>query len=166
MGKTTHLIFHDKAAKKNRWVALGETVEGISVVKYDDRLEQAVVKINGTEKTLPLRKGKGPANAPATITPLPAAAGFAVASPAQPLQDVPAPAGAVDPTSNQAPQKPAGPPTPEVQAKQETEARMLVSDLLEIGMAQRRAYEEAQRRSAEGKSQPAANEQQAQPAKQ
>jgi len=44
---------------------------------------------------------------------------------------------------------PSGPPTPETQAKQETEARMLVSDLLEIGMAQRRAYEEAQRKAAE-----------------
>jgi hypothetical protein len=44
---------------------------------------------------------------------------------------------------------PSGPMTPEVQARQETEARMLVSDLLEIGMAQRRAYEEAQRKSSE-----------------
>ena len=31
-----------------------------------------------------------------------------------------------------------------------TEARMLVSDLLEIGMVQRKAYEEAQRRAAAG----------------
>jgi hypothetical protein len=44
--------------------------------------------------------------------------------------------------------KPA-PTTPAQEAiiKQETEARNLVSDLLEIGMAQRRAYEEAQRRN-------------------
>ena len=76
MGKTTHLIFHDKSAKKNRWVAVGETVEGISAVRYDERLEQAVVKINGAEKTLPLRKGKGPVNTPTPVQPLPAAAGW------------------------------------------------------------------------------------------
>jgi hypothetical protein len=45
-----------------------------------------------------------------------------------------------------------GPSTPvsrAVQAEQEKEARMLVSDLLEIGIQQRKAYEEAQRRAAE-----------------
>jgi hypothetical protein len=55
-----------------------------------------------------------------------------------------------------APAKPPGPPIPEAQLKQETEARMLVSDLLEIGMAQRKAYEEAQRKAAESTPNPAA----------
>ena len=45
------------------------------------------------------------------------------------------------------------PPAPP--QRQEAEARMLVSDLLEIGMAQRRAYEEAQRRQAQGNPPPA-----------
>ena len=35
--------------------------------------------------------------------------------------------------------------------KQEREARMLVSDLLEIGMQQRKAYEEAARKAAAAK---------------
>ena len=52
--------------------------------------------------------------------------------------------------------KPEAPATPEVQQKQETEARMLVSDLLEIGMAQRKAYEDAQRRAATGENAPPA----------
>jgi hypothetical protein len=38
------------------------------------------------------------------------------------------------------------PQAPEI-AKQEREARMLVSDLLEIGMQQRKAYEEAQKKA-------------------
>lgn len=45
-----------------------------------------------------------------------------------------------------------GPSTPvsrAVQAEQEKEARMLVSDLLEIGIQQRKVYEEAQRKAAE-----------------
>lgn len=165
VGKVTQLIIHDKTAKKSRWISVGETVEGISVLKYDPRLEQVVVKVNGAEKTLPLRKGSGPVNTPAPVASLPPAAGFAVPTPppvgaaaAQPPQAMPLPAAAPADPSTQAAAKPAGPATPETQAKQETEARMLVSDLLEIGMAQRKAYEEAQRRAAEGKSQPAAAE--------
>lgn len=45
-----------------------------------------------------------------------------------------------------------GPATPvsrAVQAEQEKEARMLVSDLLEIGIQQRKVYEEAQRKAQE-----------------
>lgn len=159
IGKTTTLIFQDKAAKKNRWVGIGETVEGISVLNYDPRLEQVVVKINGAEKTLALRKASSPVNSGAgpghTVVPPPPAASFNVAPPAPPpaavtAQTLPAPA----PTADQSPAKPAS-NTPEGQVKAETEARMLVSDLLEIGMAQRKAYEEAQRRAAEGKTRPA-----------
>jgi hypothetical protein len=49
--------------------------------------------------------------------------------------------------------KPQPPPTPAAIAHQEQEARMLVSDLLEIGMAQRKAYEEAQKKAAAEKAQ-------------
>ena len=155
-GKTTRLIFHDKTAKKNRWVEVGETAEGISVVSYDARREQATVKINGQQKILPLRKASGPVNAPAAVAVMPPAAGFNVPPPvpvpapmAEPLVLTPNPT--VAPTTGPAPvaaPRPDGPVTNEVQQKQETEARMLVSDLLEIGMAQRRAYEEAQRKAA------------------
>src|SRR5687767_8530152 len=54
VGKKTELIFHDKTAKKNHWIAKGETKEGISVVAYDEPREQAHVKINGAEKILQL----------------------------------------------------------------------------------------------------------------
>jgi hypothetical protein len=60
---------------------------------------------------------------------------------------------------NNSSQQTTPPPAPgsaaEIQTRQETEARMLVSDLLEIGMAQRRAYEEAQRKAADGTAQTA-----------
>lgn len=167
VGKRTHLIFHDKAAKKSRWVGVGETVEGISVVSFDPRRDEAVVKINGVQKTLALRKGSrtagGPAPAPVAV--LPPAAGFAV-PPGGPLPGaepingvnnaagpaVAAPAPAAPPPMAAAP---AGPTTPAQIAKQESEARMLVSDLLEIGMAQRKAYEEAHRKAAQGETTPA-----------
>jgi hypothetical protein len=156
VGKRTDLIFYDKTAKKSHWIAQGETKEGISVLNYDDRRDEAVVKINGVQKTLALRKVAPPAGTARGVpslpggfnTPLPAAL------PAPVSAQLPVPTATVvsnnaDPATNQpAPGSPA-----DVQKKQETEARMLVSDLLEIGMAQRRAYEEAQRKAAEGNTQ-------------
>jgi hypothetical protein len=159
VGSRTDLIFHDKRAKKSRWVGVGETVEGISVVSYDSRREQAVVKINGEEKTLALRKGGRTVHAPAItqVATLPGAAGFAVPAHlpgAEPFQTVqPTSTGSMTAAQAQAapPMPPqSGPATPEQIAKQESDARMLVSDLLEIGMAQRKAYEEAHRRAAQG----------------
>lgn len=162
-GKKPDLIFFDKTAKKNRWVPLGQTVEGISVLNYDERLNQVVVKINGVQKTLSMRKGTGPANTLAAVPPmhtgfnspppLPGPAGGGVIA-------LPAPVGVQAATAQPplpGPALSATPATPaqETQAKQETEARMLVSDLLEIGMAQRKAYEDAQRK-AQGGGDPAA----------
>lgn len=158
VGKRTDLIFYDKTAKKSHWIAQGETKEGISVLNYDDRRDEAVVKINGVQKTLALRKVASPAGVARGVptlpggfnTPLPAAL------PAPVSAQLPVPTATVvsnnaDPTANQPAPAPGSPA--EVQKKQETEARMLVSDLLEIGMAQRRAYEEAQRKAAEGNTQ-------------
>ncbi len=168
VGKRTDLIFHDKAAKKSRWVGVGETVGGISVVSFDARRDEAVVKIDGVQKTLTLRKGSRTAGgtAPAPVTVLPPAGGFAVATPlplpgAEPLDGTNAAAGQLTAAPAPAappvvPAVPAGPTTPAQVAKQESEARMLVSDLLEIGMAQRKAYEEAHRRAAQGETAPAA----------
>lgn len=145
VGKHTDLIFHNKSTKKSHWIGLGETKEGITVLNYDDRREQAVIKLNGAEKILSLRKGTSkaaPGHVP-MLTPAPMPVPVPVFEPA-----AVAPAPIVESPVPPAP-KPEGPPIPEAQLKQETEARMLVSDLLEIGMAQRRAYEEAQRKSAE-----------------
>jgi hypothetical protein len=157
VGKRTDLIFYDKTAKKSHWIAQGETKEGISVLNYDDRRDEAVVKINGVQKTLALRKVASPAAARG-VPGLPSGFNtpFPAPLPAPVSAQLPIPTGTV--VSNNASEPPANQPAPapgspaEVQKKQETEARMLVSDLLEIGMAQRRAYEEAQRKAAEGNS--------------
>jgi hypothetical protein len=157
MGKKTMLIFNDTTTKKKTWVNVGETVDGITVVSYDPKLDQAVVKFNGTQKTLALRTASAPTGGPAPVpamptgfnTPTPAAA--QPAPPVQPAMPAPETAPAQTPApAAPATTTPAKPQTPQEQAKAETEARMLVSDLLEIGMAQRKAYEEAQRKAAEG----------------
>lgn len=163
-GNRTELIFVDKTTKKNYWIAKGETKEGITVLNYDPKREEAVVTIHGSQKTLSLRQPTAPKPG-APVRPVqPVPVGFNVAPQPAPLPAVaPAPvtpaAIQTAPTTASAPAsaKPDTPNTPEATAKAETEARMLVSDLLEIGMAQRKAYEEAQRKAAEGKTdQPAA----------
>jgi hypothetical protein len=166
VGKKTDLIFYDKTAKKSHWIGLGETKEGIAVLTYDEQREQAVVKVNGVEKVLSLRKGVRTGGTPRPVATLPAASGFAIPAPlpadslVQKIQPPPPPDGSassIQPSSGSAaPAQPAKPTTPEAQAqvKAETEARMLVSDLLEIGMAQRKAYEEAQRKAAASGGQP------------
>lgn len=161
MGTKTDLIFYDKTAKKSHWIREGETKEGITVIGYDARREQAVVKLNGTQKVLPLRKaatltsprnpvaGAPPPPQMGIVPPVPQFVPPAPSELGQPLQLQPMPLE--QPVALIPPPPTSGAPaTPEVQARQETEARMLVSDLLEIGMAQRRAYEEAQRRTGEG----------------
>lgn len=146
IGNKTDLIIYDKTAKKSRWIPLGGTVAGITAVKYDPRVEQAVIRTNGVEKNLPLRKGTGPLNAPVAVAPpVPVALPAIQALPPTGGQLVTIQATPADPTTL----PPAPPATPETVAKQEVEARMLVSDLLEIGMAQRQAYEDARRKESE-----------------
>lgn len=172
IGKKTDLIFYDKTAKKSHWIAKGETKEGIAVLNYDERREEAVVKVNGVEKTLALRKGGTMSGAPRPVPNLPVGFNNAVHAPlpapvsAQlpiPSNMLPAPAS-IDANAAQATPPPAPGSPAEIQKKQETEARMLVSDLLEIGMAQRRAYEEAQRKASEGGTQPTTSTDATQPA--
>jgi hypothetical protein len=171
VGRKTDLIFYDKTLKKSRWVSLGETSEGIQAIRYDAERGTAEVRINGVAKTLPLRKSNvtaaaiNPANPIAPVAP--AHTGFNVApttsavGASQPTPDVLAiqnPAANAAVAASQpgaATITPPATPAEQTIAKQEADARNLVSDLLEIGMAQRKAYEEAQRRQQQGDASPA-----------
>jgi hypothetical protein len=152
VGRRTDLIFHDREAKRTHWIGVGESKAGIQVVAYDSRREQAILKVNGADKVLPLRKGSKPSGAPVAAAPAPATAPDAPPPGvvfAQPFPGLAQPHAIGDSPTNLQPVPPAPP------QRQEAEARMLVSDLLEIGMAQRRAYEEAQRRQAQANPPPA-----------
>src|SRR6188508_2802796 len=94
VGKKADLIFYDKTAKKSHWIAQGETKEGIAVVSYDESREEAVVKVNGVQKTLPLRKGNGPVGAGRVAASMPS--GFNTPSPVP----LPAPVSYQAPASN------------------------------------------------------------------
>lgn len=124
-GQTTVVCITDIQAKRSHWIPVGSTTEGIKVLSFDAAKDQATITVGGQQKTLRMRKSTVAAAGTA-------AAGFATAAPAAvtPTQGVPQP-----------------PPAPGSIAQQETEARMLVSDLLEIGIQQRKAYEEAQKKA-------------------
>lgn len=133
VGKRTSINLYEKQTKRSFWVDVGATSSGVTVVKYDTVHDQVTIRRDGVEKTLPLRAPSAVVNGPATPLPppVPITPAPALAAPA-PTPATPTPTGSMS------------------QARQEEEARMLVSDLLEIGIAQRHAYEEAQRKAAAG----------------
>jgi len=113
---------------RSRWIAVGAKVDDLEVLSCDVDKDEAVVRVGSDLKTLALRK---PASAKTGAMP----AAFASQSPPMPLVG------------------PAGGALPQVaplvtREEKEREARMLVSDLLDISMRQRKAYEEAQRTAA------------------
>jgi len=115
------------ADKRSIWVAVGQTVGEVTAVSFDPKTDEATIRANGKLLTLGLKKS-------AVVT--------------GPAARVPV----SQPTVSATPPKPQPvsipPPPANVQEEKETEARMLVTDLLEIGQEQRRAYEEAQKQAA------------------
>jgi len=129
--RETKVCIFDAKAKSSHWIAIGGEFGDIRVVSYDPASDLAVIDVHGSRMSLGMRK--------------------AVVSEQPLLASAPIPA----PASPQVLSKPAGRPAQPVQpqsaetAKQEREARMLVSDLLDIGMQQRKAAEEAKKREQE-----------------
>jgi hypothetical protein len=153
VGSRTDFIVHDRSAKKSFWIGMGETKNGIALVSHDPKRDILTITSNGVQKQLPLRKGvAGSARTTAAPSPVINNVNQYPANISNP-QLPPPPALPSSPPQDSLPVAAESRPTPaspaqEAILKQETEARNLVSDLLEIGMAQRRAYEEAQRRNA------------------
>jgi hypothetical protein len=118
----SEVCIYDVKGKRSHWIGVGGEDGAVQVVSYDPAGDCAVVRINGVQQTLELRKEAGPVN-------LGSAAPFVAA-------------GAYAPSS-----LPAGLTVEE--ARKRREARMLVTDLMDIGMRQRRAHEEAMRQAAQ-----------------
>ncbi len=129
LGKNALVCIYDTQAKRGYWIPVGTTTEGIKVLNYDNARDQAVITVGGQQKLLTLRNSS---------------IANAGSNPGQPAPSFASPTTAM-PTPTQGTPQP--PPPPGSVAQQETEARMLVSDLLEIGMQQRKAYEEAQKKA-------------------
>jgi hypothetical protein len=118
----SQVCIYDVGGKRSHWIRVGDADGRIQVVSYDAGGDRAVVRIDGVEQTLDLRKEVTP-RSPVSAAPFVAA-----------TNAVPA----------------ALPPGVSVQdARKQREARMLVMDLMDTGMRQRRAHEEALRQAAQ-----------------
>ncbi|MDB6127258.1 MAG: hypothetical protein JWM35_1154 [Verrucomicrobia bacterium] len=120
-GKDVLISITRVSDKQSFWVPIGATVDEVTAISYVPELDQAVISANGERFTLRLRQSMGQGGNGAAF----ASTGGPTPAISPPL---PPPVGG-----------------PEVQ---EREARMLVTDLLEIGQAHRKAYEEAQKKAA------------------
>ena len=141
IGGDTSVCIVESVRKKSTWMKVGSSDKDLEIISCSLASNQAVLRIHGELRTLTLRT---PTKVAGARPSQPVAASLVPQlRPALP-QNAPAPEAAppdIGPAGGQLP--PVLPLT--TREEQEREARMLVSDLMEIGMRQRKAYEEAQR---------------------
>lgn len=133
-GPDVSVCIYERQAKHSQWIPVGGIADGIHVISYDALNDRATVTIAGAFKELTMRR--------ATVASLsPSSAGRPDES-AAPLRLQPAVPDAQLAPAAAAPLRSA--------VEEQREARMLVSDLLEIGVQQRRAYQDAKQKAASG----------------
>jgi hypothetical protein len=120
-GDDTRVCIYAEKDQRSRWITVGGIADGIQVVSYDPAQQRAVIAVGGATRDLWLQHGGVSAQNPVAI-----------------------------PGSSSAPTAAANasvgtPSAPGVESSAQRDDRMLVSDLLEIGMEQRQAYANAQK---------------------
>lgn len=125
LGGTPMVCITSVAEQRSHWLKPGQSAHGISLVSHDAATDQVVIRHQGRDLRLALKERSFDESKLAAYQP-PASSG--------PVRS----AGLAEHV----------PLTPK---EKETEARMLVSDLLEIGMIQRKAYAEAKQKEVEAK---------------
>jgi len=118
-------------SKRSLWIPVGGEADGVHVISFDAAHDTAVVTAGGSRREIAMRKAVIASAGHAATTRAPQVALQPDSAPAQ-IAAAPAPTSA----------------SPEATAKDQREARMLVSDLLEIGVQQRKAYQDAKAKAA------------------
>ena len=128
MGNQTRVCVTEIETKKTHWLEIGEVSNGIEAVSLHAEKHQLTIKQGGRTLTLSLKKPENAASRPTInyLASTPSGTGGIAASDAGIATRVA--------VTNE---------------EKETEARFLVSDLLEIGMIQRKAYAEAKKKAQE-----------------
>jgi len=138
LGNKPSFSLRDTATNRSFWIDLGQTVEGVTATAYDAESHSVTITGRGGVRTLGLKEARI-VNAPVPPAVATSSAPASAAVPATP---------AVPPRqltiAEQLP--PNLTPQQRQQRTQEIEARMMVSDLLEIGQQERARYQEEQRR--------------------
>jgi hypothetical protein len=138
-GPDISVCIFERQAKHSQWIPVGGTADGIRVISFDSNHDRAVVMISGQRREISMRKAtvasQGPTQAPridlsqSGSQPVVVAVNSLSMPASAPAAPVPTVAG-----------------SPE---QEQREARMLVSDLLEIGVQQRKAYQDAKLKAAQ-----------------
>jgi hypothetical protein len=129
-GSAVTVCVYERRTKHSQWIPVGGIGDGIKVVSFDGAHDRAVVIVAGVRKEIAMRKATYGA-------PLPVSGNRPMLVVASVQAPPPDPVGAPPPAAAAA--------TPE---QEQREARMLVSDLLEIGVQQRKAYQDAKLKAA------------------
>ena len=108
--------------KKSFWIGLNRTVSGYTITSYEPQNSSVVVEHSGASRRIALRKAS-------FIAQVPVAPMAAPLVPVEPFVPIPDSVEGVDEIKN--------PQTPDEIKQAEYEARMLVSDLLQISMQER-----------------------------
>jgi hypothetical protein len=130
-GSDVSVCIYLRQSKRSLWIPVGGEADGVHVISFDAAHDTAVVTAGGSRREITMRKA-------------------VIASAGQPAATRAAPV-AVQADSAPAPIAAAAAPGPanaDTLAKDQREARMLVSDLLEIGVQQRKAYQDAKAKAA------------------
>jgi hypothetical protein len=128
-GSNVSVCIFERQAKHSQWIPVGGIADGIHVISYDAQHDKVVVAIAGSIRELGMRKATvASQGAPSIARAAPAPGSEPVASTVQVASGSPAPARTA--------------------VEEQREARMLVSDLLEIGVQQRKAYQDAKQKAA------------------
>jgi hypothetical protein len=130
-GGAVSVCVFERQKKHSQWIPVGGDVDGIHVISFDASHDTAIVTISGTRKELSMRKAVIASTNSSAPSRMPVAVGGPLEQPPLPIAAAPAP-GAPNAVQDQ------------------KEARMLVSDLLEIGVQQRKAYQDAKLKAAQG----------------
>jgi len=142
LGGQSMFNFVDARNNRSFWVPLNGTTNGFSVTAYDVATETVVVGRNGQSRPIKLRQAKIAA-LPGPVVPAPTVQ--------VPTRAPGSPPPAVIRTADGG--EIVNPKTPQEIAQAEMEARMMVSDLLEISMQERarqKALREAQQKQPQG----------------
>jgi hypothetical protein len=149
VGGTPQFSVRDTSTGRSFWLSLGETQEGLTARSYDEAASSVVIEGRGARRNIVIREARvTTAPPPPVVTPLP---------PRQTASNPTVAAGAAQPAVQ--PVAPSAKKEAQAQLKDakgrtneeaERDARLLVSDLMELSVQERKRYEENQRRIARG----------------
>lgn len=151
VGGKPQFSVRDTSTNRGFWLGLGETQDGLTVRSYDEASSSVVLEGRGARRNLVIREARVTTAAPPppVVNPHLQPAGPPLAAP-QPGVAGPQQNAQIPPSAKKQAQAQVRDAKGRTNEEAERDARLLVSDLMEISIQERKRYEENQRRAAAG----------------